>query len=152
MGNKSQSIYQFRGADYEAIDRFDKDFGNSKHIELSTNHRQVQAIDLRVNTYESTNSQSFHIANEIRRFKQENPGSKWSDALIIVRNSNSIKIINRALTNFAIPVSVQADDLPLSQDPAARVILDCLNISGQLALGNIEPSNSEVIRDLLKVP
>jgi superfamily I DNA/RNA helicase len=89
----------------------------------------VREIDLSVNTYDSTNSQSFHIANEIRRFKQENPESKWSDVLIIVRNSNSIKTINRALTNFSIPVSVQADDLPLSQDPAARVLLDCLNIS-----------------------
>ena len=151
-GNKSQSIYQFRGADFEAIDRFDKDFGESKKIELVNNHRQKQAIKLRVNTYDSINSQSFHIANEIRRFKQENPESKWSDVLIVVRNSNSIKSLNRALTNFAIPVSVQADDLPLSQDPAARVLLDCLNISGQLALGNLDPSNSEVIRDLLKGP
>ncbi len=151
-GDKAQSIYQFRGADFEALERFGKDFGDSTTIELDYNYRQIQAIDLQVNTYDSTNAQSFHIANEIRRFKQENTETKWSDILVIVRNANSINSINRALTNYTIPVSVQSDDLPLSQDPAARVLLDCLNISSQLALGNNDPSNSEVIRDLLRGP
>ncbi|MFM1986836.1 MAG: hypothetical protein RIS18_1053 [Actinomycetota bacterium] len=152
VGDKEQSIYQFRGSDYEAIDRFNSDFGNSKKIELMKNYRQINPLDLNVYTFDSMNSQSFHIANEIRRFKQENPESNWSDILVIVRNSNSINAINRALTNFAIPVNLQAEDLPLSQDPAARVILDCLSIAGQLALGNLNPGNSEVVLDLLKGP
>lgn len=151
-GDKSQSIYQFRGADFEAIDRFSQDFGQSKRIELVNNYRQEKPIDIEVNTYDSTNAQSFHIANEIRRFKQQNFDAKWSDVLIIVRNASSINPISRALTNYAIPVSVQADDLPLAKDPAARVLLDCLGIAGQLALGNPDPSNSEVIRDLLRGP
>jgi len=112
-GDKSQSIYQFRGADFEAIDRFSQDFGQSKQIELVNNYRQIKPIDIEVNTYDSTNAQSFHMANEIRRFKQQNFDSKWSDVLIIVRNASSINPISRALTNYSIPISVQADDLPL---------------------------------------
>lgn len=151
-GDKAQSIYQFRGADYEAIDRFAQDFGSQKTVELQINYRQKIPVALKINTYDSTNAQSFHLANEIRRFRQLNPESKWSDILIIVRNSNSINSINRALTNFAVPVTVQSDDLPLAKEPAARVVLDCLNIAGQLALGNNNPTNSEVIRDLLRGP
>jgi superfamily I DNA/RNA helicase/RecB family exonuclease len=152
VGDKEQSIYQFRGSDYLAIDRFKEDFENSSILQLINNHRLKNDIDIKINTFDSTNAQSFHIANEINRYKLENLDVKWSDILVVVRNTNSINYLIRALTSFAIPLNVETDDIPLAKEPAARVLLDTLNIAGQLAAGNDSPANSEVIRDLLKGP
>ncbi len=151
-GDSAQSIYQFRGSDFEALNRFKIDFENSKIINLEKNYRQKSEIINSCYTYDSLGAQNFHIANQIRRYKQDNPNLKWADILIIVRNSSSVNSLLRALNTYSIPVSVQADDLPLAKEPAARVLLDCLNIAGQLAAGNKNPTTPEVIRDLLQGP
>ena len=43
-GEKSESIYQFRGADFAAIDRFVEDFGEVKKIVLKNNYRTKSQI------------------------------------------------------------------------------------------------------------
>ncbi|MEY3496234.1 MAG: hypothetical protein RJA80_456, partial [Actinomycetota bacterium] len=152
VGDKSESIYQFRGADYEAIDRFDKDFGLNEVINLKYNYRCKINIEPELLTFDSFTAQSNYIANEISKFKFENNSNKWSDTLIIIRNSNSLKNIQRALSTLGIPVEIDAEDLPLMKEPAARVLIDCLTFAGELASGNKNPLNPTMVKDLLKGP
>ena len=151
-GDKSESIYQFRGADIKALDRFNEDFGSNEQINLKYNYRTKVKIEPELLTFDSFNSQSNYIANEVSKFKYENISNKWSDVLIIIRNSNSLKNIQRSLSTFGIPVEVDAEDLPLIKEPAARVLIDCLTIAGELALGKNNPVNPTIIKDLLKGP
>lgn len=151
-GEKSESIYQFRGADFAAIDRFVEDFGEVKKIVLKNNYRTKSQILEEINTFDTSNSQFFNIANTISRYKQENFDSKWSDILIILRNSNSINSLTRALNNYSIPVTIDAEDLPLIKDPAARVLIDCLTIAAEFAHGEENSSNVQLVGDLLKGP
>lgn len=152
VGDKSESIYKFRGADTAAIDRFKLDFGLNESINLKNNYRAKVNIVPELLTFDNLNAQGNFIANEISKFKNENLFNKWSEILIIIRNSNSLKNIQRALGSFGIPAEVDAEDLPLIKEPAARVLIDCLTIAGELALGKTNPLNPIIIKDLLKGP
>lgn len=44
VGDFSQSIYSFRGADYRNLQKFNTDFANAKTFELSQNYRSTQSI------------------------------------------------------------------------------------------------------------
>lgn len=152
VGDKSESIYQFRGADIQAIDRFDDDFGLNEIIDLKYNYRSKIKIEPEVLTFDNFSAQSSYIANEVSKFKYENNSTKWSDILIIIRNSNSLKNIQRSLSTFGIPVEIDAEDLPLMKEPAARILIDCLTFAGELAIGKSNPLNPTIIKDLLKGP
>ena len=151
-GDKSEQIYQFRGADSKAIDRFEKDYGLNNLINLKYNYRSKINLDPELLTFDSYNSQSFFLANEITKFKFENNLNKWSDVLIIIRTSSSLNSIQRSLSAFGIPTEIDAEDLPLIKEPAARVLIDCLTFAGELAMGKTNPLNSTIIKDLLKGP
>lgn len=151
-GDTSETIYQFRGADVAALERFDVDFGLNELINLKYNYRTKINIKPELLTFDNFHSQSHYIANEVSKFKYQHISNKWSDILIIIRNSNSLKNIQRSLSTFGIPVEIDAEDLPLMKEPAARVLIDCLTIAGELAMGKTHPSNPTVIKDLLKGP
>ncbi|MFM9130483.1 MAG: UvrD-helicase domain-containing protein, partial [Actinomycetes bacterium] len=108
-GDKSESIYQFRGADIQALDRFNEDFGLNEQVNLKYNYRTKVKIEPELLTFDSFNSQSNYIANEVSKFKYENISNKWSDVLIIIRNSNSLKNIQLSLITFVITVEVDAE-------------------------------------------
>ncbi len=152
VGDKSERIYEFRGADAKAIDRFEKDYGLNNHIDLKYNYRIKINLEPELLTFDTYNSQSYFLANEISRFKFENKLNKWSDILIIIRTSNSLNNIQRALSTFGIPIDIDAEDLPLIKQPAARVLIDCLTFAGELAIGITNPLNPAIIKDLLKGP
>ncbi len=44
VGDFSQSIYSFRGADYRNLERFSRDFSEAKTLSLSQNYRSTQPI------------------------------------------------------------------------------------------------------------
>ncbi|MCM3926542.1 ATP-dependent helicase, partial [Frankia sp. AiPs1] len=78
---------------------------------------QVQA-----RTYPSAGVEAEAVADLLRREHLEN-GTPWPAMAVLVRTADRIARLRRVLTAAGVPVSVDGDELPVAQEPAAALLL-----------------------------
>lgn len=130
VGDFSQSIYSFRGADFLNLSKFKEDFSNVKTFSLSQNYRSTQrildaasAVISRNNSHpvlklwtenkkgedvfihESLNEQKeaeyiFEMINEI---KYQNPRLSYSDFAVLYRTNAQSRTIEEVFIHNSIP-------------------------------------------------
>ncbi|MDT4936777.1 MAG: hypothetical protein QOG80_448 [Pseudonocardiales bacterium] len=84
-----------------------------------------------VNLFRSPNEEAAFIAGTLRRAHLD--GMPWSAMAVLVRSTATVlSTLRRAMATFGVPVSVRADDLPLSEQPTVAMLLELLT-------GVIEP-------------
>ena len=130
VGDFSQSIYSFRGADFLNLAKFKEDFKNTKTFSLSQNYRSTQKIldaassvisknnthpvlklwtenekgqDVRV--FEAINEQkeAEFITEEIERIKTQNPSFKYYDFAVLYRTNAQSRSIEEIFIHKSIP-------------------------------------------------
>ncbi len=130
VGDFSQSIYSFRGADFQNLAKFKEDFGNVKTFSLSQNYRSTQNIldaassvisknsthpvlslwtknekgeDLFV--FEAINEQkeAEFIIEQIEKIKYENPDYKYSDFAVLYRTNAQSRSIEEVFIHRSLP-------------------------------------------------
>ena len=132
VGDDDQSIYSWRGANFENIRSFERDFPNLKEIKLEQNYRSTGTILAAANGIISHNidrkeknlwsskgsglpiefympedevEEADFIAEEIESYKR-NEGLKYSDFGILVRTNSLTRNIEEALLETNIPYKV----------------------------------------------
>jgi superfamily I DNA/RNA helicase/RecB family exonuclease len=101
----------------------------------ASEHRDLEAagpsgVAPEIRLFPSTAAEVTGIADLLRR-AHLHEGVPWSQMAVLVRSGvRSIPIIRRALVAAGVPVSVAADELPLSRDPAVAPLLRALEIVG----------------------
>jgi superfamily I DNA/RNA helicase/RecB family exonuclease len=79
-----------------------------------------------IRLYSSVTAEVSAIADLLRRAHLED-GLPWSAMAVLVRSgTRSIAVMRRALVTAGVPVSVAADEIPLSRDPAVAPLLAAL--------------------------
>lgn len=131
VGDDDQSIYGWRGARIENIQRFSKDFPGAKVIRLEQNYRSSGTILKAANALISQNSgrlgknlwtegkdgdlitvyagfnetdEAFFIVNRIRELRQSDFALR--DMAILYRSNAQSRVIEEALMQFGIPYRV----------------------------------------------
>lgn len=131
VGDDAQSIYSFRGADYNNILNFEKDFPGSTVIKLEQNYRSTGSILDLANTLirhnkrrkdknlwtnlgqgvmpqlwqlYSESEEASMVAEEISR--QSNMGRKYSDIAILYRTNAQSYALERSLRQNYIPYKI----------------------------------------------
>jgi len=130
VGDFSQSIYSWRGADFQNLIRFKDDFNNVKTFKLSQNYRSTQKIldaassIISKNTthpvlelwtenpngedialYEARNEQNEaeFIVSQIVKLKEENSESKFSDFAVLYRTNAQSRAIEEVFLHLGLP-------------------------------------------------
>ncbi|MBI2031526.1 MAG: UvrD-helicase domain-containing protein [Candidatus Levybacteria bacterium] len=130
VGDFSQSIYSWRGADFQNLIRFKDDFKNTKTFSLSQNYRSTQKIldaassVISKNTshpiltlwtenssgddvilYEAANehNEAEFIINRITDIKFQNPKLKYSDFAVLYRTNAQSRSIEEVFLHLGIP-------------------------------------------------
>jgi superfamily I DNA/RNA helicase/RecB family exonuclease len=79
-----------------------------------------------IRLYSTVTAEVAAIADLLRRAHLED-GMPWSSMAVLVRSgTRSIAVMRRALVTAGVPVSVAADEIPLSRDPAVAPLLAAL--------------------------
>ena len=131
VGDESQSIYSFRGANYKNILNFEKDYKDTKVILLEENYRSTKNIlnvanDIiknnvnrkdknlwtendegsKVKYYQALNEkdEAYHVVNEIKNLLIN--GVKKSDIAVLYRTNAQSRNIEEALLKESIPYKV----------------------------------------------
>ncbi len=124
-------------------------------------HRRLEAagpvslITPEIKLFSSVGAQVSGIADLLRRAHliDEVP---WSEMAVLVRSGvRSIPIVRRALVASGVPVSVAADELPLSRDPAVAPLLRALEIVADRTKPDHlprRPLDPDAVRTLLMSP
>ena len=130
VGDFSQSIYSFRGADYKNLEKFKSDFPTAKVFRLSQNYRSTQTIlnaafsiisnnnshpvlklwtdnkeGEEISIYEADNEhkEAEYIVRMINSRKQTDPEFSLSDIAILYRMNAQSRTIEEVLLHFGIP-------------------------------------------------
>lgn len=130
VGDFSQSIYAFRGADFRNLERFKNDFKDCKITSLSQNYRSTQNIlnaayaiiskntshpilelwteneegdDITIYQAENEHAESEFIVNTIVQDKTYKKNSSLSDYAILYRTNAQSRTIEEVLLRFSIP-------------------------------------------------
>ncbi|MCL4418935.1 UvrD-helicase domain-containing protein [Patescibacteria group bacterium] len=133
VGDFSQSIYSWRGADFQNLIRFKDDFKNTKTFALSQNYRSTQKIldaassVISKNTshpvltlwtengkgddvmlYEASNehNEAEFIVNGITDLKYQNPKLKYSDFAVLYRTNAQSRSIEEVFLHLGIPYTL----------------------------------------------
>ena len=115
----------------------------------------VSLVGPEIRLFSSVAAEVSGIADLLRRahLLDEVP---WSAMAVLVRSGvRSIPTVRRALVAAGVPVSVAADELPLSSDPAVAPLLEALRIVAHSLKGTAAaqgPITAEVARSLLRSP
>lgn len=131
VGDDDQSIYGWRGARIENLQRFSKDFPNAKIVRLEQNYRSTATIlkaanaliekntgrlgknlwtdgktGDRITVYAAFNEtdEAFFIVNRIRELKQTE--YNYKEIAILYRSNAQSRVIEEALMQFGIPYRV----------------------------------------------
>ena len=126
-GDKSTSIYQFRGIDAKAIERFKEDFANPEIYNLTGNYRQSKPIVPNIETFETISLQNAHLIARIRELRKL--GYAWSEIAIIGRNLASLTELHRELVRAQVPALLDEIENPIFQDSAVKVIVELLELA-----------------------
>ena len=129
VGDFSQSIYSWRGADFQNLSKFSEDFKNAQTFSLSQNYRSTQKIldaassviskntthpvlDLwtenpkgeNVTLYESRNEhdEGEFIINRILELKSKNPNLSYSDFAVLYRTNAQSRAIEEVFLHQGI--------------------------------------------------
>lgn len=130
VGDASQSIYAWRGADFQNIIRFRKDFPECKVFHLEQNYRSTPIIlDAAfsivsknnshpilklwtekstgdpITVYQSTDEQdeSEYVVNQITETKYLSPGSRYADFAVLYRTNAQSRIVEESFLHAGIP-------------------------------------------------
>ncbi len=130
VGDFSQSIYSWRGADFQNLSKFKDDFNNVKTFKLSQNYRSTQKIldaassiisknathpilnlwtdnktgdDLVIFEARNEHHEGDFIVEQIISMKQRNPGLKYSDFAVLYRTNAQSRILEEVFIHQAIP-------------------------------------------------
>ncbi|HYM65153.1 MAG TPA: UvrD-helicase domain-containing protein [Candidatus Sulfotelmatobacter sp.] len=133
VGDFSQSIYSFRGADFLNLSKFKEDFKNVKTFSLSQNYRSTQKIldaasavisknnshpvlklwtnkesGDEVSIFESLNEQkeAEFIFEEIEKLKLEKPSLKYYDFAILYRTNAQSRSIEEVFIHNGMPYTL----------------------------------------------
>ncbi len=130
VGDFSQSIYSFRGADFLNLAKFKEDFKNTRTFSLSQNYRSTQKIldaasavisknnthpvlklwtqneqGRDVSVFEAINEQkeAEFIVQEIERIKGQNPHLKYYDFAVLYRTNAQSRSIEEVFIHQSVP-------------------------------------------------
>lgn len=130
VGDFSQSIYSFRGADFKNLEKFKKDFPDAKTFQLSQNYRSTQTIlsaaysviannsthpilklwtendsgaDLVIHEANDGHKEAEYIVSKIKALQQQDPDLKLSDIAILYRMNAQSRTIEEVLLHLSIP-------------------------------------------------
>jgi len=130
VGDFSQSIYSFRGADYKNLEKFRTDFPDAKVYKLSQNYRSTQTIldaahsiisnnnshpvlklwtdnkegdEISIFQAENEHKEAEYIVRMINSKKQYNPDFKLSDVAILYRMNAQSRTIEEIFLHYGIP-------------------------------------------------
>ena len=130
VGDFSQSIYSWRGADFQNLKNFEKDFANTKVFKLSQNYRSTQKIldaafsVISKNTthpilslwtqnphgeevflFEAKNEQeeTEFIISTITQLKYTSPSFHYNDVAVLYRTNSQSRSIEEVLLHHGIP-------------------------------------------------
>lgn len=130
VGDFSQSIYSFRGADYKNLEKFRQDFPEAKVFRLSQNYRSTQTIldaaysiisnnnshpvlklwtdnktGEEISIYESENEhkEAEYIVKTINNKKNIDPDFKLSDVAVLYRMNAQSRTIEEVFLHYGIP-------------------------------------------------
>ncbi len=130
VGDFSQSIYSFRGADFRNLEKFKKDFPDAKTFPLSQNYRSTQKIldaaysvisnntlhpvlslwtkneegdEIIIFSAESEHNEAEFIIQQIYTAMSKNPDTKFSDFAVLYRTNAQSRAIEETFLHNAIP-------------------------------------------------
>ena len=130
VGDFSQSIYSFRGADFRNLEKFKRDFPESQTFPLSQNYRSTQKIldaafsviskntmhpvlslwtenhageEIKIFQAESEHSEAEFIIDQIFTAKSHDPNIKFSDFAVLYRTNAQSRALEETLLHNAVP-------------------------------------------------
>lgn len=130
VGDFSQSIYSFRGADFRNLSKFKEDFENVKTFSLSQNYRSTQKIlnaassviskntshpvlelwtekkegdEIIIFEAESEQNEAEFIITQISQIRYQNPDLKFSDFAVLYRTNAQSRSIEEVFLHNSIP-------------------------------------------------
>lgn len=130
VGDFSQSIYSFRGADFRNLEKFKRDFPESTTFPLSQNYRSTQNIldaatsvisnntlhpvlslwtqnetgeEIVIFPAESEHSEAEFIIDQIFTLKSKNPDINFSDVAVLYRTNAQSRAIEETFLHNSIP-------------------------------------------------
>ncbi|KKQ95961.1 MAG: ATP-dependent DNA helicase PcrA [Candidatus Woesebacteria bacterium GW2011_GWB1_43_14] len=131
VGDASQSIYSWRGADYKNIDYLKRDYKNLKIINLEQNYRSTQKILSTANAVISKNSSHPILklwtkntdGEHIKLYQAQNgldearyiaekigglarTGFNWNDIAVLYRTNAQSRVIEEAMLHIDIPYTI----------------------------------------------
>lgn len=175
FADPSTRVFGFRGAEQTGVRNFEEWFVGAKKLYLESNLRSVEGLVAAQNRLLSRLGQPVDLSGEIddsisavkcpdqrsqtrqiaANLRRENlAGRDWSEMAVINRSaSGQVAVLARALEREGIPVRVIGDALPLSEQPAVRVLLSALRLILDVADGTVDPLTDEPrILELLQSP
>lgn len=130
VGDFSQSIYSFRGADFRNLSKFKEDFKNVKTFKLSQNYRSTQKIldaassviskntthpvlelwtekkggeDIEIFEAQSEHNEAEFIVQKMSQIKYQNPDFKFSDFAVLYRTNAQSRVIEEVFLHQGVP-------------------------------------------------
>ena len=130
VGDFSQSIYSFRGADFRNLQKFKKDFKNAKTYSLSQNYRSTQKIldaafsvisnnrthpvlslwtqnkggeNITIFEAETEQQETEFIIGKVLEEKMRNPHLLYSDFAVLYRINAQSRVLEEVLLHHSIP-------------------------------------------------
>jgi DNA helicase-2/ATP-dependent DNA helicase PcrA len=130
VGDFSQSIYSFRGADYKNLEKFRTDFPDAKVFRLSQNYRSTQIIldaahaiisnnnthpvlklwtdnkegdEISIFQAENEHKEAEYIVKMINNKKQYDPDFSLSDVAVLYRMNAQSRTVEEIFLHFGIP-------------------------------------------------
>lgn len=130
VGDFSQSIYSFRGADFQNIAKFQEDFKDAKVYELSQNYRSTQKIldaatsvisnnsthpilrlwtqnqtgeNLTIYEAQNEHDEASFIVNVTTNYKLQTTNSHYSDIAVLYRTNAQSRVIEEVFLHHGIP-------------------------------------------------
>lgn len=130
VGDFSQSIYSFRGADYKNLEKFKNDFPQAKVFQLSQNYRSTQTIlnaahsiisnnnshpvlklwtdnkegdEISIFEADNEHKEAEYIIKMINNKKNADPNFNLSDVAVLYRMNAQSRTIEEVLLHYGIP-------------------------------------------------
>lgn len=129
VGDFSQSIYSWRGADIRNLERFEEDFENTKVYYLERNYRSTQNVlefaftiirgndthpilelftennageEVEIKQLTNEQDEALYVAHEIERLA-ENKGYDYEDFAVLYRMNAQSRVIEEAFLHYGMP-------------------------------------------------